>query len=246
MADQKVQQGRPAVTFQYAFRFDTGEEQVVRVELDPKTLDLIEPRRPAREPRTHFGVCPCDSCPLKATEQPACPAVASLEGLLKPFAGHRPDEEMEVSIETEARTYLKRTTLQQAVTSLIGIFMVTSGCPVLGRLKPMVRYHLPFATLEETQYRVISMYLLAQFLLARHGKRPDWKLQDLVKMYQDIQTVNEYFVNRLSTSGQQDPSINALVILQAFSYAIVFSVDRDLLDEIELLFKAYVPGATSG
>ena len=63
-------------------------------------------------------------------------------------------EEVEVFITTKARTYMKRTTLQKGLSSLLGIYMVTSGCPTMEKLKPMVRYHLPFATEEETKYRV--------------------------------------------------------------------------------------------
>ncbi len=226
------------VTLRYAFRFEHGDERVINVALDAKSLDLIEPKRQRSEQQA-LGFCQSATCPRKSAERPTCPAVAGLEDLVKRFAGHAPTEQVEVSIDTEARTYVKRTTLQQAVTSLVGIFMVTSGCPVLGKLKPMVRYHLPFATLEETQYRVISMYLLAQYFRGQHGQSPDWKLRDLVKMYEEIQAVNEYFVNRLPRADAKDPSINALVILQAFSYAIVFSVDRQMLDELELLFKAY-------
>ena len=31
-------------------------------------------------------------------------------------------------------------------------------------LKPMVRFHLPFATVEETVFRSVSTYLLSQYL----------------------------------------------------------------------------------
>lgn len=238
MAEQ--QRDRKPVTFRYTFRFDNGEEQIVRVVLDPKTLDLIEPQRVAPPSSAALGFCQSASCPLKCAERPTCPAARDLEEVVKMFAGHPSMEPVNVSIDTEARTYVKRTSLQQAVTSLVGIYMVTSGCPILGKLKPMVRYHLPFATLEETQYRVISMYLLAQHFAARRGKRPDWKLQDLLQMYKDIQAVNDALVTRLSRQmDARDPSINALVILQAFSYAITFSIDQQMLDDLEVLFKAY-------
>jgi hypothetical protein len=239
MTAQGLQEERRPVTFRYAFRFLNGEETVVNIALDPKTLDLIEPAILPGARSSALGVCQSAQCPLKRDEQPTCPAVVGLEDIVKLFGGHRPEEQVEVSIDAESRTYMKRTSLQQAVTSLVGILMVASGCPVLGKLKPMVRYHLPFATLEETQCRVIGMYLLAQYLRARQGQSPDWKLRNLVQMYKDIQAVNEHFVKRLSHGSTQDPSLNALVILQAFSYAIAFSIDRNLLDEIAVLFKAY-------
>jgi hypothetical protein len=231
---------RELVRFRYTFRFDDGQEQAVQLALDPVNLTLLEPVREEGSQWTSLGFCQVEACPRRSADRPTCPATMGLEGVLN-FFGKRPSsEQVQVIIDAESRSYTKRTTIQQAVTSLVGIFMVTSGCPVLGKLKPMVRYHLPFATLEETQYRAISMYLLAQYFRSRQGKKPDWKLQDLVTMYKEIQSVNDYFVQRLSKTDTQGAGVNALVVLQAFSYAIAFSIDRDMLEEIELLFKSYI------
>ena len=229
-----------AVAFTYTFAFDNGDRRTVRVDLDPQTLEVIGPPQRSEPPRwAGLVMCQCSTCPLKNAERPTCPAATRLGDLLTVFVGHRSEDRTEVSIDTPVRTYVKRTTLQQGVTSLIGIYMVGSGCPVLGKLKPMVRYHLPFATLEETQYRALSMYLLAQYLMSRRGLSADWKLQQFVQMYKDIQAVNEHILTRLSAADQHDPSVNALVILEALSYAIAFSVDNQMLDDIELLFRAY-------
>jgi hypothetical protein len=133
--------------------------------------------------------------------------------------------------------------LQQGVTSLVGIYMVGSGCAILGKLKPMVRFHLPFTTLEETKYRVLSMYLLAQYLIARRGRRPDWRLEHLVQLYEDLHAVNEHLLHRLTRLDPSDPGSNALLLLKALSYAVAFSVDQRLLDEVERLFTAYLERA---
>lgn len=234
------QEGQEPITFNYAFTFENGDRRTLQVALDPKTLDVVRPAGQGEPPRwAALAFCQCPTCPLKSAERPTCPAAVNLGEMLTVFVGHRSEEKAEVSIETPVRTYVKRTSLQQGITSLIGIYMVGSGCPILGKLKPMVRYHLPFATLEETQYRALSMYLLAQYLLARRGQKPDWKLHDLVQMYKDIQLVNEHLLTRLSAIDKQDPSVNALVVLEALSYAIAFSVDKEMLDEIEVLFRAY-------
>tara|TARA_B100000686_G_scaffold86198_1_gene93073 strand:- start:90 stop:251 length:162 start_codon:yes stop_codon:yes gene_type:complete len=47
---------------------------------------------------------------------------------------------------TDERCYVEHTTMTEAVSSLLGIYMVTSGCPVMDKLRPMVRFHLPLAT----------------------------------------------------------------------------------------------------
>ena len=148
-------------------------------------------------------------------------------------------KEVDLLIETEERGYIKHTTLQQGISSLVGIYMVTSGCPVMEKLKPMVRYHLPFASLRETQYRVMSMYLLAQYFLHRRGGKPDWELTNLVKIYDDVQIVNKSFSQRLAHSRIEDATLNALVKLDMFAKHISDLINKDALDEMECLFSAY-------
>jgi hypothetical protein len=144
-----------------------------------------------------------------------------------------------VRIATAERQYVKECSLQEGMSSLIGIYMVTSGCPVMAKLKPMVRYHLPFSTLDETRYRAISMYLLAQYFLARKGRAPDWALQRLVQFYEEVSTVNKHFFQRLTQIRVEDASLNALIRLDAFASTIAFTIDEHLLDELEQLFKAH-------
>ena len=59
--------------------------------------------------------------------------------------------------------------VQMGVSSLLGVIMTTSGCPIMAQLKPMVRFHLPFASLEETIFRMVSMHLVAQYLRHQDG-----------------------------------------------------------------------------
>ena len=90
----------------------------------------------------------------------------SLAGLIDLFHDSISYDKVDVSIETESRHYSKNTALHNALASLVGVLLATSGCPVLGKLKPMVRHHLPLASVQETIYRVLSMYLLAQYFMS--------------------------------------------------------------------------------
>ena len=141
---------------------------------------------------------------------------------------------------TDQREYIKHTTVQQALSSLLGIYMVTSGCPIMDKLRPMVRFHLPFATREETMYRVLAMYLMAQYFRQRNGREPDWEMENLVHMYEDVTVVNKSFVDRLNQIATDDANANALIILDCFANYIVMSVDEGTLADIEVLFKAYL------
>ena len=90
------------------------------------------------------------------------------------FLGHAFSyEEVDVRISTDERSYVKHTTMSEALSSLLGVYMVTSGCPIMDKLRPMVRFHLPMASSEETTFRAIAMYLVAQYFRARHGQDPD-------------------------------------------------------------------------
>ena len=149
-------------------------------------------------------------------------------------------EEVDVEISTEARTYKKHVALQHALSSLIGVFMVTSGCPVMDKLRPLVRTHLPFATLQETTYRAISMYLMAQYYLNKRGQKADWELKNLSKIYEDVQTVNRSFFKRLSDLGIQDAGLNALIHLDGYAQFTNLLLLEPGLDDMESLFRVYL------
>jgi hypothetical protein len=123
--------------------------------------------------------------------------------------------------------------------------MVTSGCPVMDKLRPMVRTHLPFATREETMYRVLSMYLLAQYFLYKDGQKPDWDLENLGGIYEEIHTVNKSFCQRLLDIHIKDASLNAVVLLDSFAMFTSYSLEVNRLDEIKRLFHAYLGSESS-
>ena len=115
--------------------------------------------------------------------------------------------------------------------------MPASGCPILANLKPMIRFHLPFANIQETMYRSMSMYLVKQYLRKKKGLEPDWNMQGLIDLYEEIHEVNSAFHKRLSCLEGEDANVNALVILDVFADYINFSLDEDHLSKIDNLFE---------
>lgn len=228
------------ITFHYTFRFDDGATKTFDIHLDSQTLSLIPQAKAAPPEWTELTCKQCPNCPLDTARTPHCPVAFNLADVMHFFQESVSFEEVEVTIQTHERTYSKRVPLQHGLSSLLGIYMVTSGCPVLDKLKPMVRFHLPFANPEETQYRVLSMYLLAQYFVQRHGGTPDWELTQLQSIYREIQIVNKAFCDRLRTLHGADAAPNAIVILDTFATGITFNLDRDALDKTERLFAAYL------
>jgi len=145
------------IVYHYRFIFKDGPEKEFRVELDSKTLNIMQPAGRSCPEWTALGFFRCPNCSLEEDTNKYCPVAVNLADVIDSFKGSASYEKVEVLVETDKRNYSKHTTLQRGVSSLIGIYMVSSGCPVMEKLKPMVRHHLPFATEEETKYRAISM-----------------------------------------------------------------------------------------
>ena len=228
------------IRYHYKFILQNGVTKEVEVKLDKRTLNLIQSEEKTGPQWAELKSFKCPNCPLEENQYRFCPIAINLVDLVNFFGSSLAYEEVDIVIDTKERGYTKHTSLQTGLSSVIGIYMVTSGCPIMEKLKPMVRHHLPFATLEETQYRVISMYILAQFLLHKRGKTPDWEFKDLVKTYDDIRIVNKNFCDKLTEIGIEDASINALVRLDVFADSVPFTITENMLGEIELLFSAYL------
>jgi len=227
------------IRFQYRFIFSRNLERNIDVKIDEKTLSLVQPRKASYPKWTKLKYFKCPNCLLDENRHLFCPIAIHIVELVDFFKTATSYDKIDLIVQSEERKYMKRTTLQQAISSLLGIYMVTSGCPIMEKLKPMVRYHLPFPTLRETQYRVMSMYLLAQYFLYRRGKTPDWELQNLVKTYDDIQIVNKSISQRLSQIKIKDAMLNALIKLDMFAKHISDLINKNALDEMECLFNAY-------
>ena len=89
-------------------------------------------------------------------------------------------------------------------------------------------------------FRAVSMYLLAQYFVSQRGKTPDWKLENLVRIYEDVRLVNQSFCRRLLSINPKDASLNALVGLDCFATVTAFSIETDSLKEMEALFEVYL------
>jgi len=228
------------VTIEYQFRLRSGVERMFTVRLKKPTLEIISVRQSVLPEWTKLTHHQCSNCPLDPEQHPRCPIAANLVDVIEAFRDCLSTEEADITIRSESREYHKRSPVQYGVGSLMGLYMVVSGCPIMDKLRPMVYTHLPFATVEDTMFRAVSMYLLAQYFLSQRGKTPDWKLEKLVRIYEDIGVVNKNFARRLLSINPQDASLNALVGLDCFATATAFSIVQDSLHEIEPLFRAYL------
>ena len=233
-------QGSENIWIHYRFTSPQDRVREFRVNLDPGTLGLIVKERDDYPEWTRHTHHQCKNCPHRPEEHPRCPVAANLMEVVEYFKGTVSYEQTDVEISTQSRTYRKRTPLQECLSALVGIYMVTSGCPILDKLRPLVHSHLPFATLEETTYRAVAMYWLAQFFRKQRGKEPDWSLEGLIRIYEQIVVVNRCFHGRILGVHVADAGLNALLQLDCYAQFTNMLLLRKNLGEIERLFHAYL------
>ena len=228
------------IFFDYKFSFKDGEVKKFKLTLNKKTLALIAPERTTLLDWTRLEYNQCTNCPLSTEEHLQCPIALNMSEVIEFFKDVLSYKEVEVEIATRERVYKKDTTTQDALSSLLGIIMVTSGCPVLDQLRPMVRTHLPFATAEESTYRTIAAYLMAQFFKNKRDKKPDWDLTELSKAYEEIENVNRCYFKRLSSIHTEDAGLNALTRLNTYARFTNRVLLEEELGNLETLFVAYL------
>lgn len=227
--------------FIYRFEFAAGGREEVVVRLDKATL---EPCPGAKEPppdwaRLDFHQCP--HCPLAVNEHPHCPLAVQLAKLIPLCENLLSHDAVKLEVVSAERTIINQTTAQRAVSSLMGLIFATSGCPHTVFLKPMARFHLPFAGEEETVFRASSMYLLAQYFRGKQGFAVDLELAGLKRAYSALHQVNGAMAERLRAIIQKDSAVNAVVLLDLFAKALPYSI-AESLGEIRYVFEAYLDG----
>jgi hypothetical protein len=226
------------IHYLYKFKFQDGTEKHFDVVLNETTLELQRVDPNPKPEWTKLKYSQCQNCPLPDSVE-YCPVAVSLAGLVESFSDSVSYEAAEVTVETAQRTYFKKTTLQKGLSAIIGIYMSTSNCPVTDKLRPMTRFHLPFANSIETFFRSVSSYLTAQFLLLQRGQTPDWELKGLQEIYKEVNTVNKGMTARLHRATEKDANINAVVILHSFGDGITYFIESGLTD-LEPMFEIFL------
>jgi len=223
----------------YCFDFDSGRAITYQVYLDRDTLNLLNGDVQEVPAWTEISYKQCRICPLSKNDTRTCPVAQNLVHVTKKFSNVVSHETVSISVTTQDRTYKKRTTIDEGLSSLMGVIMVTSGCPVMDYLKPMARFHLPFASPEETTIRTLSMYLMAQYFLKGNTDSIHVKLEELNKIYSQISVVNNDFSSRLAEAGEKDANLSALSNLDCHATLVTMTIEETLA-EFRQYYSAYV------
>lgn len=223
----------------YEFVFPDGSHRVCGIRLNPQSIDQYTEEDVTLPGWTLLSYHQCPNCPLDSTATPHCPVAVNLVKLVKETSDLRSYDKVEVKITTPERTVSSVTTIQRGISSLLGLTMATSACPHTSYLKPMARFHLPFASEQETLCRATSMYLLAQYFLYKQGKSPDLELTGLNEVYRNLQIVNNSLAQRLRAASDQDAAVNAIILLDLFAKAFPYCIEESM-EDVRYLFTAFI------
>jgi len=226
-------------TITYRLQLENGNEYVFPIHLDGDRGGIAGSETPPPS-WTALENRQCANCPLKPQEHPHCPAALAIHHIADRFGYDLSIERVNVRVETRHRDYCKETDLQSCLRSVFGLAMSTSACPILSRLRPMARHHLPFASVEETLLRAAGSYLIKQHLVAKLGRgQPDWSMDGLFDLYGELEIVNAHLMSRLRTVSKQDANVNAMNTFFSISCLVGMSLDpilSDMFADLEEVF----------
>jgi uncharacterized protein DUF6901 len=190
--------------------------------------DEVAPTSSELPPWTKLTFCQCSNCPLSPAESPRCPAAVDVFRIAERFAGELSYQRVHVRVQRGGHVHETDCDVQTGLGSLLGLVMASSGCPILGELRGLARFHLPFADFEETLFRTVGLYLLRQYFVARDGGAPDFQLRGLVQLYESLQEVNRAFKKRIEGASPRDASINAVTLLFSLSALVALALEGNL------------------
>ncbi len=224
--------------FHYQFQFEDGYTKDYHIVLDPKTLSLIPAdHRQNISEWTRLNYNQCSNCPLAIDTHPFCPIAVNIMELVETFKNVLSYSDCTVMCETEDRTYLKKTSIMEGLSAIFGVIMATSDCPIMNFLKPMARFHLPFASVEETTVRAASMYLLGRYFKSKDRQDMKIDFKSLENHYAQVKLVNEGIIKRIRNVSTEDADKNAIVTLHSLSLFLSMEIDYSL-SGLEYIFIA--------
>lgn len=210
--------------WQYRFEFDDDRHVTVDAHWDSE--EGIVHATPGSDslPRSEWSSVllendQCPHCPLNPRDSPLCPLAASVIPVTRQFDEYQSSDPVRVIARSRDREVRADITLQRGLGSLLGLLMGGSACPHFALFRPMAMMHLPFASEEETFFRVIGNVLLSQAL--KDGRTSlAGASEQLRQQYDALSTVNRGMALRLRRYARSDPGINAVIVLDMLARLI--------------------------
>jgi|AGTN01.1.fsa_nt_gi hypothetical protein len=219
----------------YLFHLANGRTERIELHFDPQTFLLLSGAATPTAEWTRLDFHPCQHCPLATDTNPLCPFAHALSAFIHRFDEFYSYEKAVVEVATSQRTVIANRPLQDAMASILGLVGATSGCPHLAFFRPLARFHLPFASEQETLVRIFSMHLMGEYLRSGGAGSASVGVDGLEAQYRAVALVNQGMAERIRAAFAKDAVVNAIVILDTFAQAVPFVV-RKALKELRPLF----------
>ena len=224
----------------FLYRLVFSESKVIEfpIEIDQASTTFIPPTQLVPPFWADLEYQQCSNCTLCKETSPFCPVATNLIPLLELCSSIPSYQALTIEVITPERTISGKTTMQRALSSILGLIMATSPCPHTEYLKPMARFHLPLASENETLYRTASMYLLAQYFRRKDGLDYSLELDRLAEIYHNLKIINRALAKRFKAAITEDATVNAIILLDLLSQAVSWSIE-DELEDLKYLFESY-------
>ena len=236
------------IQIHYRFTLPDGQLREYRFDIDSQSLERVGGGDAHPPEWTRLGFQQCPHCPLTADEHPYCPVALGLLDVVVPLGALVSHQQIEVEAITPDRRVVMTVSAQHAVSSVMGLAVASSACPYTAFLKPMARFHLPLASMEETVFRAVSTYLMAQYFRRLDGFPVDADLAGLDRIYRNLNILNDAQARRLRLAAKafKDAGLNALIILDTFAQIVPMILEDGLValrPSFEPFLRAPVPVA---
>lgn len=209
----------------YIFKFEDGSEKTFDIDFDSVTLVpkfipdwmLLDNNK-------------CSNCPLLSSQTKHCPAALEVAPVIDAFQKSFSYERVFVRVETPARNYEKNVDVQNALMAILGLLMSKSTCPHFKNLRVLGTFHLPFATNQESFFRIVSMFVIRHYFDQDNKQGPIEKINfnEMVKLYENLQILNYDFLQRVRLASKKDANLNAVAGLHSHSTNIATSIEEQL------------------
>ncbi len=226
-------------TITYKFNLQDNSEEVFDLIFDAETVELVNDHRIPPPPWTELEHHQCPHCPLTPETHPFCPVALNLVMVINRFDRLMSFDRVLAKVINTERKVAHSTSAQEGISSLMGLLIAGSSCPLTHFFKPMARFHLPFANKEETLWRAAATFLLARYFTASGLKESDINLNGLVKIYDDVARLNDYMVERVRSATLKDSAVNALVHLDVFAKFLTPPLE-DSFNQIKHIFAPFL------
>jgi hypothetical protein len=234
-------------TFTITYSFTLPDKQKVAFQLlfDAERIELINSTDAGPPFWTRLDYEQCPHCPYTLQTHSHCPVALNLVRVIDCFDRIMSFEKIVVEVSLSERCVVQETSAQEGLSSLMGLLIAGSSCPLTHFFKPMARFHLPFASKEETIWRAAATFLLARFFSQESLPSADLQLRGLVRIYNDVARLNDALVARLRAATKRDSTVNALVHLDVFAKFLTPPLDDSLM-QIRPIFDPLIVNTDRG